>query len=176
VTAPITRPGHLKQSEVGVRADTDDGRALLDAVVEQVERGARRRRPGSKGARPVALVVGAGVGAAQRGQRYPGAGRDGDDVAAGELETVGDAAGSASARVDGGGDADELDARPAQEHGQGARVIGVAAEVGVEIDPHHTSMPQAWEPAPSSMPRSSQRFLWLSSLTRPSPTRQAAPC
>jgi hypothetical protein len=102
--------------------------------------------------------------------------RSTDVVAAGELKTVGDAAGSASARVDGGGDADELDARPAQEHSQGARVIGVAAEVGVEMDPHHTSMPQAWEPEPSSMPRSSQRFLRLSSFTRPSPTRQAARC
>jgi hypothetical protein len=35
-------PGHLEQGEVGERADAHDGRALLDAVVEQVERGTGR--------------------------------------------------------------------------------------------------------------------------------------
>jgi len=90
----------------------------------------------------VSFAAAATIGAAQRGQRHPGAGRHPNVVAPGELEAVGDAAGSAATRVDGGGDADHLHAGPAQEHGQGARVIGVAAEVGIEMDPHHTSSPQ----------------------------------
>src|SRR6266511_3340765 len=43
------------------------------------------------------------------------------------------AAPPAAARVGGGGDADELHPRPAQEHGQGAG--------GVEMDPHLTTTP-----------------------------------
>src|SRR6266545_3296887 len=60
-----------------------------------------------------------------------------------ELEAVGDVAGPAAARVGGGGggDADELHPRPAQEHGQGAGVVGVAPKIGVEMDPHLTTTP-----------------------------------
>src|SRR6266511_2837257 len=58
-----------------------------------------------------------------------------------ERQAVGDVAGPAAARVGGGGDADELHPRPAQEHGQGAGVVGVAPKIGVEMDPHLTTTP-----------------------------------
>jgi hypothetical protein len=69
----------------------------------------------------------------------PGGNRD--VVPTSELEAVGDVAGSAATRVGGGGDADKFDARPAEQHGQGAGVVGVTAEVGVEMDPCQAGMP-----------------------------------
>ena len=39
------------------------------------------------------------------------------------------------------GDARDLDAGPAQQHGQGAGVVGVATQVCVEVNPHPARMP-----------------------------------
>lgn len=136
-------PGDLEQREVGVGADGDDRRSLLDAVVEKVEGGAGRRRSGSNRRRPEAFVVGNGTGAGEGGQRHLGSRSNRDVVAACELEAVGNVAGSAATRVDGRRDADELDVRPTEEHGQRAGIVGVRAEVGVEMYPHDEIMPVA---------------------------------
>ena len=46
------------------------------------------------------------------------------------------ARGSAPSGVNRGGDADDLDARPAEQQGQGASVVRVSAEVRIEMHPH----------------------------------------
>jgi hypothetical protein len=89
----------------------------------------------------VALVVGDDAGGSKCSQRHLGPGGDRDVVPTGELEAIGDVAGSAATRVGGGGDADEFDARPAEQHSQSAGVVGVTPKVGIEMDPHHASMP-----------------------------------
>jgi hypothetical protein len=89
----------------------------------------------------VALVVGDDAGGSKCSQLHLGTGDNRDVVPTSELEAMGDVTGSAATRVGGGGDADEFDARPAEQHSQSAGVVGVAPKVGVEMDPHQVSMP-----------------------------------
>ena len=63
-----------------------------------------------------------------------GAAGDRDVGAAGQFEDVAGEGGAAAGGVGADSDAGELDVRVAEEHGEGAEVIGVAAEVGIEVD------------------------------------------
>jgi hypothetical protein len=51
----------------------------------------------------------------------------------GELQAVGDAGGPLAAGVDRGGDGGDVDAGPADEHRQGARVVRISAQIGIEM-------------------------------------------
>jgi hypothetical protein len=51
----------------------------------------------------------------------------------GELQAVGDAGGPLAAGVDPGGDGGDVDAGPADEHRQGARVVRISAQIGIEM-------------------------------------------
>jgi hypothetical protein len=48
---------------------------------------------------------------------------------------------AAPSGIGNGRDACDLDACPAQQHGQGAGVVGVATQVCVEVNPHPARMP-----------------------------------
>jgi len=102
---------------------------------EQLERRARPtgRRRDLQG--PVALVLAERPGEIERRQRSLRAGGHRDALATGEPQAVSDTARPPAARVGRRGDGDHLDPWPSEQHRQRARVIGVAAQIGVEMDP-----------------------------------------
>ena len=146
-------PGCFEEGKVRQGADCDDGRAGLDAPGDQVVCRTGRRRSGRQPARPMALVPDDGIDPPPGRQRNRGAGGEGDVVAADQAENVGDVGRPQPIHVQHRGDPDQLDPRPAEEHRQGAGVIGVAAEVGVEVELHnrtrlrsHCGWPKPWHP------------------------------
>jgi hypothetical protein len=84
----------------------------------------------------VALVADHRVGGPHGGQGRRGAGRHRDVDPPGQPQEVLDVAGPPAVPVGDGGDPDEVDAGPAEQHRQRAGVVGVATQVGVEVDQH----------------------------------------
>jgi hypothetical protein len=120
-------------SQVGQGPDGDDGQALLDAATEHLGGSARRTRSRGDVIWPVALVSGGWTGDTARDQRRLFAGDDGDALPTGEGQAVGDAGGPLAAGVDRGGDTGDVDAGPAQEHRQGARVVRISTQIRIEM-------------------------------------------
>jgi hypothetical protein len=125
----------LEECEVRERADRDERRAALGVRRDQVERragaGGAGRRYDVPGARPGARLV-----ALERRERAAGAGGDGDRVTPREREVVRGHPGAHASGVQVRRQAHELDVVEPEQHRQGARVVDVAADVGVEVDQH----------------------------------------
>jgi len=102
----------------------------------------------------VARVPVGKVGALAHRRGHGGTGDHLDVVAAGQSQHVVDAARSPTTWVEGRRDRGQFEVRPAEQHGKGAGVVGVAAQVGVEVQEHRASMTTLRRPAQcSSTPR-----------------------
>jgi hypothetical protein len=58
---------------------------------------------------------------------------------------VRDIAGTPASRIDGGRDPGQFDVRPAQQHREGAEIIRIPAEIGIEMNTHR-SLTRPFEP------------------------------
>ncbi len=134
------RPSDLEQTEVREGSDRDHGRAAVDALLHQIERGARRRRHRLDRVTPVARVVGEAPGLPQRRHRVLGAGGDRDAGAPREVQHLEREPGAATTFFMSRCDAGDLDVRPAQQHRERAHIVGITTDVGVEMHQHGASV------------------------------------
>jgi hypothetical protein len=89
--------------------------------------------------------------AERRGRNLrPGGQRD--VLATSEAQQIPNVGRPTASPVGHGGDARDLDPGPAEQHGQGACVVGVATQICVEVNTHSARMP-AVAGAPVSNPR-----------------------
>ena len=126
-------PG-FERREVRVRPDRNDRRAGIDAVRHHAKRLPRWRGPSRDRRRP---IVREGERHHEAAERALGAGRDRDLGTARQLERERDVSGADTAGIVHRRDARELDVRPAEQHRERAQVVGVGAQVGVEMEPDH---------------------------------------
>jgi maleylacetate reductase len=133
--------GDLEQCQVGVRTDGDQRRPSVKAALEQIQRGTRWRRPGSNVCRPMPLIID-GVCPAKCRRRDFRPGRQRNVLAIGEAQQIPHVRRPTASRVGHGGDARDVHAGPAEQHGQGACVVGVATQVCVEVNAHPARMPE----------------------------------
>jgi hypothetical protein len=116
ISASSSAPGE----QIRVRADGHNRCARHDVLLQQIERRAGPCWHWVDRLRPVA-----------RASPHVDVNRSSP---VSELQDVGNAAGALAAAVQVRSNADHLDLRPAEQQGERARVVGIAAEVGIEMD------------------------------------------